>query len=631
LEVIIVIDGPDEETASRVRDLQSERVTILELATHAGGSEARNLGVRASRGQWIAFLDDDDEWLPEKLERQLSVAENINAPFSIVTSAVIVRQSDAEYIWPRQVPFEPLSEYLLARNSLYQGEGVLPIITWLVKRSLFEKVEFRSGLRKHQDWDWLLRAVSLPETKIEHVAEPLAIWHLDHGQTSVSRTQDCETSWAWLRSVRPYITPRAYAGFLATQVGAQAARQRMWRVFLPTLLEMFRIGDPKLIDVCLFLGMWFMPPKVRMTLRRRATRRPPQPMLKRSRTVRSQAKLLTIGVPVHNAMPYLRESMNSLLSQTDGDFQILAIDDGSSDGSLEYLRSIKDSRLSVISQEHRKLSSTLNRMLAESDTPWMVRHDADDVASPERISIIRQFVEQYPEAGMFYSNARYYQAGQSFGTFRSTKATPEKLRELTLDGHLLALCHPTVTLNVAKAVAVGGYRFDLHVEDIDLWWRMALNYNIHFIPECTLYFRHNATSVSTSNLEDQSINTLYTQYLLLSHLKGLEPLPFEEIRTQLSQMLDVSKLKFREDMRCANICMGSRQYLGCAKHALRALFASPKAFAKRFAYEFSPGQLVVAGEDPAVFHKAAGSLWPRQPIQPVLIDGATIDAVSKAS
>jgi hypothetical protein len=60
---------------------------------------------------------------------------------------------------------------------------------------------------------------------------------------------------------------------------------------------------------------------------------------------------------------------------------------------------------------------------------------------------------------------------------------------LTKAGYLLAICHPTVTLNVAKTTELGGYRFNLHIEDIDLWWRMALKHEIRLIPEETVGFR----------------------------------------------------------------------------------------------------------------------------------------------
>jgi glycosyltransferase involved in cell wall biosynthesis len=320
--------------------------------------------------------------------------------------------------------------------------------------------------------------------------------------------------------------------------------------------------------------------------------------------------LITVGLPVYNALPFLEESVESLLRQTDGDFKILAIDDGSTDSGLKYLRSIKDARLQVVAQPNRGLTFTLNRMLREVDTPWLMRHDADDVAVPDRVAITKRAIAQFPDAGMLYSEARYYQNGRSVGTFRTTRAKPAKLREITESGYLLAICHPTVTLNVQKAVALGGYRFDLHVEDVDLWWRMALHYDINYHPEVTTYFRHNAASVSAAHLEYQSVNTLYIQYLLLSHLHSWSPQGCESVREPLNRNLDRPRLACRDAMRRANICYSQKEYIAACRHLAKAIRASPMYFASRVFYETRAAEIALNGEDPERFLRQHDVLWP---------------------
>ena len=66
LQIVVVVDGPDTESVIALREVQDARIKIVALHENVGGSEARNVGVRESSGNWIAFLDDDDEWLPEK-------------------------------------------------------------------------------------------------------------------------------------------------------------------------------------------------------------------------------------------------------------------------------------------------------------------------------------------------------------------------------------------------------------------------------------------------------------------------------------------------------------------------------------------------------------------------------------
>ena len=123
-----------------------------------------------------------------------------------------------------------------------------------------EKVPFRSGLKKYQDWDWVLRAAALEGVSFEILSEPLAICRIDEEERKTVGSQDMwKYSFDWLRQNRNLMTRRAYAGFVATQLAPQASRQGAWKAFLPLLWEMHRFGAPKTIDLLLFMGMWFAP------------------------------------------------------------------------------------------------------------------------------------------------------------------------------------------------------------------------------------------------------------------------------------------------------------------------------------------------------------------------------------
>ncbi len=322
------------------------------------------------------------------------------------------------------------------------------------------------------------------------------------------------------------------------------------------------------------------------------------------------SKLITIGLPVYNGMPYLPEALDSLLAQSYRDFEILAIDDGSTDDSLAYLGSVRDSRLRVLPQEHRGLSSTLNRMLAEVRTPWLARHDADDVAYPHRLARTVDFIRRYPDAGMFHSLADYYPHDRCLGRFRSTCGTPKEMAEITREGYLLCICHPTVTLNVSKAIRVGGYRFNLYVEDIDLWWRMALGYEIRLIPEATIGFRQNLASESARNLREQANNTGYIQYRLLSHLWRKSPLPFDFVRGILATLADDRQLRFKCHLRALNINLARGRYMAAAASSVSALCTSPNHFLQRVLYETTDHQLPHLGSDPKIFRELSEELWP---------------------
>src|ERR1700747_1547593 len=107
-------------------------------------------------------------------------------------------------------------------------------------------------------------------------------------------------------------------------------------------------------------------------------------------------------------MPYLPEAVESLLGQSVSGFEILAIVDGATDESLAYLESVRDSRLRILVQPNRGVTATLNRMLHECRTPWLVRQDADDVSHPRRMERLISAIAEHPDAGMFYSLANYH-------------------------------------------------------------------------------------------------------------------------------------------------------------------------------------------------------------------------------
>ncbi len=319
--------------------------------------------------------------------------------------------------------------------------------------------------------------------------------------------------------------------------------------------------------------------------------------------------LFTIGMPVYNAMPYLAEAVESVLRQTYPHFELLIINDGSRDGSLEYLRSLKDSRIRIVSQENCGLTATLNRLLEEARTPWLVRLDADDVAGLERLALAADAIERHPAASMFYSRATHYGHVSAIAATRSTEGTPAELRELTRAGYLLSIVHSSVVLNVATTRALGGYRFELHIEDLDLWWRTALRHDVVFIPQVTVQYRLNHDSVCINNLQRLSANTLFAQYLLLSHLWGLEPQPYEAVIGALSGMMDASRLAYREQMWRAAAQLSAGRYPRALPHLVKAALHSPVHFIRRVGYPFGREAIVRRGEDPQRFRRIRHKLW----------------------
>ena len=237
IEVVVVIDGPDQATTSALDTIEDPRLISIGLQHSVGGAEARNAGVRKSRGEYVAFLDDDDEWSPNKLLLQLELARKSTQLYPVVTCRLIARRPTGDEIWPARPmkPGESMSEYLLCREaSIRQGEGFIQSSTLLVPRSLLLDVPFKSGLPRHQDWDWLIRASIHEGVQFLWAWEPLVTYHIDGARKSVSGGRSVSASLDWVNN-NCLVTPKARAYFYATQIAVRCdAPAMLWTVIRNT-------------------------------------------------------------------------------------------------------------------------------------------------------------------------------------------------------------------------------------------------------------------------------------------------------------------------------------------------------------------------------------------------------------
>ena len=276
LEIIVVVDGADPETEASVAAVEDSRVRLVVLPVATGAPTARTTGIALARGTFVALLDDDDLWLPTKLERQLDAVRRSGVAEPIAFCARFVRSADGrDTAWHDRAPGpdEHPSDYLFLRRSLRLGESTVSTSTILARRSLFERVAFDPAVRRYGDVDWVLRA-SAAGARLVYVPERLAIWRESVDGASITRR--FATDWRygidWIRARRDLVTPEAYAAFLLVRVAAMADRagdrgavRIIWR-------EARRNGRPRLIDVALFMARWIVPDRLRDAQRSRLAR-----------------------------------------------------------------------------------------------------------------------------------------------------------------------------------------------------------------------------------------------------------------------------------------------------------------------------------------------------------------------
>jgi glycosyltransferase involved in cell wall biosynthesis len=269
IEVIVVIDGPDPDTREVLAELADPRLRVIELDRSGGAPAARNVGVEHATAEWTALLDDDDEWLPDKLATQLVLARSAPVGRPIVASRLLMRTPRAELVIPRRLPGagEPTSEYLTVRHGLFHGEGFIQTSTIMAPTELFRRVPFTPGLRRFQELDWSLRCLELDDVGLVYAAEPLVIWYADENRPRVSFDSPWRQTFDWLKESRSRLTPRAYAALAMSAVSSVAAPTHDPRVFATVLREAVRHGRPGALDYLTFLQIWLMPTGLRRAIR----------------------------------------------------------------------------------------------------------------------------------------------------------------------------------------------------------------------------------------------------------------------------------------------------------------------------------------------------------------------------
>jgi glycosyltransferase involved in cell wall biosynthesis len=167
-EIIVVDDASNDNTSEVVASFNDERINLVRHETNKGGSAARNTGILASKGDYIAFLDDDDEWFPDKLAKQIDILRSSPPEVGCVYTGYVDVDRNTGRVIGQQIPTKKgnLSKELSVENCLGSASSVL------LKRECLKKVGlFDGSLPCSQDYDLWLRISN--EFLFECVQAPL--------------------------------------------------------------------------------------------------------------------------------------------------------------------------------------------------------------------------------------------------------------------------------------------------------------------------------------------------------------------------------------------------------------------------------------------------------------------------
>lgn len=231
---------------------------------------------------------------------------------------------------------------------------------------------------------------------------------------------------------------------------------------------------------------------------------------------------VTVLLPVFNAARHLRESVASVLRQTFCDFELLAIDDGSMDGSAEMLTSLGDPRVRVLRNERNLgLVATLNRGLAEARGEWIARQDADDISARGRLASQMAFARGNPAVPVVGADALLIDdAGRPRGRWRTGGHADLVAWELCFRApfaHTSALFRRSTV-----SERLGGYRDVRACEDLDLWARVAAEFPVVTLREPLVKYRLHGASIMAGATDD-SVRVAAVRDVLERYIAAVAP------------------------------------------------------------------------------------------------------------
>jgi len=197
---------------------------------------------------------------------------------------------------------------------------------------------------------------------------------------------------------------------------------------------------------------------------------------------------ITIGLPVWNAAPFLEDALRSIFAQTFSDWELIAVDDGSRDGSAAILRRLRDPRVRVIADgEHRGLGARLNQIVAEAAGPFIARMDADDLMHPERLAREHAFLRANAEVDVVGCGVISFDAAEQPISVRQSPA-----------GHAAITAAPLTGFGIVHASVLGRaewwhkHRYNEQnrgCEDWELWFDSRGQSTFANIPEPLYFYR----------------------------------------------------------------------------------------------------------------------------------------------
>jgi len=483
LEIIIVNDC-SQESSRRYLDRYRGFCTVIDLPVNLGVSGARNAGIRAARGEFIAFLDSDDIWLPHKLEVQRRYFDD-HPECAIVHSAAVFFFQDGREECCKNFPF---GEMWLAQALMNGYWALIPAL--LARAEVVREVGgFDVTLLISEDRDFIINVLAAGY-RVEGIEEPL-IRVRRQDQDGLSKklwlTYRCDLRMCW-KQRRLYLNAyglRGVVSFLIEKAQLPSRNTRYLNEIMLFLLQFVRYRQKSAYrDPAIYGRGQTNPPWIARRLSETTS------MLKRNFFADETRSDVSVIIPFYNREKYIDEAIQSVLAQTLKPLEIIIVNDCSRESSRKYLDRFADVCTIVDLKKNVGLAGSRNAGIRAARGRFIALLDDDDIWMPEKLAVQRKYMEEHPECTMvhsrvcaFYTNA----PDHIFGRFDPWQ--PMSLAQALRDEYWAV--PSTMMFRTAAICAIDGFdqRFR-ECEDRDFLIRIcAAGYRVEGIPEPLIRFR----------------------------------------------------------------------------------------------------------------------------------------------
>jgi glycosyltransferase involved in cell wall biosynthesis len=223
--------------------------------------------------------------------------------------------------------------------------------------------------------------------------------------------------------------------------------------------------------------------------------------------------LVSVIVPVYDTEQYVVEALNSVIGQTHRDLEMIVVDDGSADRSVEAVTSVRDSRLRLLRQSNRGVAAARNAGLADAHGEVAAFLDADDAWKPTKLA---EQLPRFDTADVAIVGSLLTYVGDSGRSIGTSGEIADHQQERIAAARLMPFAPSSMVVRTSVVREVGGFDEDLAryiapVDDLDLVSRVARHYRVVTVPKSLGYYRVHTESASSAKFRAMQRATRYLQ------------------------------------------------------------------------------------------------------------------------